>query len=339
VKDPCHPLLPLLRTLGREARAVVSRVLREVSVEERSREGAHSGSDVIYAIDREVEERLLECLGETAEGLGGIVLVAEGIGEEEVTVHPGHWREADCRWRMLVDPIDGTRPIMMDKRSAWFLAGVAPNRGGATRLREIECAVMAELPTSRAAVADDFYAVRGQGAAAERVELIREGIPPKRWVPNPWAGPTIRGGFVQMVRFCPPGRDEIAAVEEAMMARLFPEARGGEILSFEDQYPCTGGQLVELMCGRDRFNADVRGVLYGSERYVARRIGHVCHPYDLAGALVAEEAGVILTTAAGAPFDGPFDTGTAMSWIGYPNAAIRAEVEGVLLELIRECWG
>lgn len=334
-----HPLLPLLLSLGREARGVVTRVLREVPVEERSREGAHSGSDVIYAIDREVEERLLACLGEEAEGLGGIVLVAEGIGEDEVTVHPPHWGEADCRWRLLVDPIDGTRPIMMDKRSAWFLAGAAPNRGAATRLREVDCAVMAELPTSRAAVADDFFAVRGQGVVAERVELIREGGAPRRWVPVPWAGPTVRGGFVQMVRFCPPGREEIAGLEEELMARLFPEAKWGEILSFEDQYPSTGGQLVELMCGRDRFNADVRGVLYGSARFAARRIGHVCHPYDLAGALVAEEAGVILTTAAGAPFDGPFDTGTAMSWIGYPNAAIRAEVEETLLALIRERWG
>lgn len=334
-----HPVLPLLRTLGREARAVVLRVLREVPVEERAAEGAHSGSDVIYAIDREVEEALLHRLGREAGQLGGIVLVAEGIGENELTVHPPHFREEDCRWRLLVDPIDGTRPIMMDKRSAWFLAGVAPNRGADTRMKDIDCAVMAELPTTRAAVADDFAAVRGQGVAAERVHLLRKDDEPRLWVPRPWAGNTIRGGFVQMVRFCPPGRDLLAELEETLIARLFPDAKPGEILSFEDQYPSTGGQLVELMCGRDRFNADLRGSLFRSARFADRRIGHVCHPYDLAGALVAQEAGVWLTTADGSAFDGPVDTRAAMDWIGYPNSAIRQEVEGTLLGLIRERLG
>lgn len=331
-----HPMVSFLCEMGRDARGVVSRVLREVPVEERSREGGHCGSDVIYAIDREVEEGMLVKLAKEAEGLGGIVLVAEGIGENEVTVHPSHFRDEDCAWRLLVDPIDGTRPIMMDKRSAWFLAGVAPNRGEQTRLKDIECAIMAELPTTRAAVADDFVAVRGQGVVAERVELVREGIPPRNWVPTPWDGPSIRGGFVQIVRFCPPGRELLAGLEEKLISRLFPDAKSGEILSFEDQYPSTGGQLVELMCGRDRFNADVRGVLYGSAHFADQRIGHVCHPYDLAGALVAQEAGVLLTTADGEEFDGPFDTLSAMDWIGYPNAAIRSEVEETLLELIRE---
>ena len=37
--------------------------------------------------------------------------------------------EADCQWRVIVDPIDGTRGLMYQKRSAWILTGVAPNRG------------------------------------------------------------------------------------------------------------------------------------------------------------------------------------------------------------------
>jgi hypothetical protein len=331
-----HPLLPLLRELGRMSREVVLRVLREVPVEARAAEGAHSGSDVIYAIDREVEEALLKRLAEVSEALGGIVLVAEGVGENEITVHPPHFRDDQCRWRLLVDPIDGTRPIMMDKRSAWFLAGAAPNRGEDTRLKDIDCAVMSELPTTRAALADDFFAVKEQGVYAERTDLVREGIAPEFWVPEPWAGPSIRGGFVQMVRFCPPGRDVLAGLEENLIVRLFPDAKEGEILSFEDQYASTGGQLVELMCGRDRFNADLRGTMYASARFAERRIGHVCHPYDLAGALVAQEAGVQMTTADGSEFDGPFDTQSAMDWIGYPNADIRREVEPTLMDLIRQ---
>lgn len=328
-----HVMLPLLLEAGRKARETVCRVLREWSVGERSASGGHAGSDVIYAIDVEVEQGLVALLSASAAALGGVVLIAEGIGEDEKTIWPAGWREADCVWRMLVDPIDGTRPIMMDKRSAWFLAGVAPNRGEATRLREVEAAVMMELPTTRAAVADDFAAVRGQGVVAERVHLERGTS--AAWQPSPWPGPTLRGGFVQMFRFCPPGREALAALEEAWIAALFPDAQEGEILSFEDQYPSTGGQLVELLTGRDRFQADLRGVLYASPGYAGQRLGHVCHPYDLAGMLVAEEAGVILCDAAGAPLDGPLDTRTAMSWVGYPNAAIRAEAEAALLRLLR----
>ena len=334
--DSESPLLPCLRRMGRAARETVLRLLRDVPVTERAAAEGHGGSDVIYAIDREVEAVLLQILAEDAEALGGIVLVAEGIGAREVTVHPAGFCEADCRWRLLVDPIDGTRPIMMDKRSGWFLAGAAPNRGGETRLRDIECAVMAELPTSRAAVADDFVAVRGQGVFGERVDLTGMGAAPRRWVPKPWAGNTVRGGFAQVVRFCSPGRERLAALEERLLRDLFPDAVSGEILCFEDQYACTGGQLVELMCGRDRFTADLRGVLYASPHFAAERIGHSCHPYDLAAALVAREAGVVLTTAEGLAWDGPFDTRSPMNWIGYANAAIRAEIEPVLLPLVRE---
>jgi len=55
---------------------------------------------------------------------------------------------------VLIDPIDGTRGIMYDKRAAWALAGVAPNRGPATRLSDIHLAVMTELPTSKMGFAD-----------------------------------------------------------------------------------------------------------------------------------------------------------------------------------------
>lgn len=329
-----HPFLSILLTAGQQARDVVRRVLAEWPLEERIREGAHSGSDVIYAIDVQVEHALVALLEREAEALGGVVLIAEGIGENEKLVLPEGRAESDCAWRLLVDPIDGTRPIMMDKRSAWFLAGAAPNRGEETCLRDITCAVMMELPTTRAAFVDDFAAVRGQGCRAERVSLTDEGR--SVWTPRPWTGASIRGGFVQMVRFCPPGREQIAALEEELIARLFPDAKEGEILSFEDQYPSTGGQLVELISGRDRFNADLRGILYASPLFADKRIGHVCHPYDLAGLLVAGEAGVIVTDPRGTPLDGPLNTTAPMSWIGYPNENIRREVESTLRMLLRE---
>ena len=49
--------------------------------------------------------------------------------------------ESEAVWRIIVDPIDGTRGLMYQKRSAWILTGVAPNRGPSTSLRDIVLAV------------------------------------------------------------------------------------------------------------------------------------------------------------------------------------------------------
>lgn len=333
-----HPLLELLHSLADHARTTVAESLIGRTAEERSRSMGHAGSDVIYALDQEVEIGLVQLLEERAESLGGIVLVAEGIGENEITSYPSGRADANCAWRMLVDPIDGTRGIMMDKRSAWFLAGGAPNRGEATRLRDIECSVMAELPTSRAGLSDQFRAVKGQGVEAKRYNLMQPSDP-EFFRCEPYTGPSVRGGFAQICRFFPGGRDELALLEEKLWDAIFPDADDGEILCFEDQYICTGGEWVELMTGRDRFCADLRGTLFDSPRYAGRRRGHVCHPYDLAGLLVAEEAGVIITDIHGNPLDAPFDTTTPVDWIGYANPLIRTEIEEALQTLLAKWHG
>ncbi len=86
-------------------------------------------------------------------------------------VFPEGSREEEALIRFLVDPIDGTRGLMYDKRSAWALAGVAPNKGPQTRLRDIEVAVMSELPTSKSGQADVLWAIKGRGAHGQRVDL------------------------------------------------------------------------------------------------------------------------------------------------------------------------
>ncbi len=89
-------------------------------------------------------------------------------GEVPHRVFPHGTKESDAKIRLIVDPIDGTRGIMYDKRPAWALAGVAPNKGPGTRLRDIEVAVMTELPTSKMGSADVLWATRGGGADGRR---------------------------------------------------------------------------------------------------------------------------------------------------------------------------
>ena len=69
------------------------------------REGAE---DTIYAIDRLVEEELLAGLEELAEESGPLVLIAEGLPGGSVVLPPGASPQ-ETRWRLIVDPIDGTR--------------------------------------------------------------------------------------------------------------------------------------------------------------------------------------------------------------------------------------
>jgi fructose-1,6-bisphosphatase/inositol monophosphatase family enzyme len=50
------------------------------------------------------------------------------------------------------------------------------------------------------------------------------------------------------------------------------------------------------------------------------------HPYDLAGWLVAAEAGVVVELLDGSPLRVPLDTSTPVAWAAYANEEIAAEL-------------
>jgi hypothetical protein len=90
------------------------------------------------------------------------------------------------------------------------------------------------------------------------------------------------------------------------------------------------------MAGHDRFIADLRPLLRGvlSDRGLPPAL--TCHPYDICCALIAEESGVIVTDAAGQPLDAPLDVEAEVAWAGYANAGVRAQIEPLLQQAIRE---
>lgn len=326
-------LRDFLELTGERVSEAVREALQSKGVGDCSKVEGKAGSDVIYAIDRVAEEIIVEAFLEEAPALGGIVLVAEGLGETETCCFPASLPEQDARWRVLMDPIDGTRCIMYDKRSAFFLAGAARNHGHQTRMSDMEIAVMVEIPTTQSHLGDTFSAIKGEGVRGIRRNLLtgeKESISPK-----PSSESSIRGGFAHIVRFFSPGKEVMAKLEESLLERLFPDVQAGEILTFEDQYASTGGQLYELLTGKDRFIADLRASLYKS-RSGRLRPGHVCHPYDLAAHLIGEEAGLQITNVEGNPLDGRFDTTSAMDWIGFANTEIRNEIWPVLKPLLIE---
>jgi hypothetical protein len=326
-----------LLEMGRIVCDHVHGLLREQRHEELSAVVAEDQADTIFAIDRAVEALILPMLAERAKSFGGLVLIAEGISGDETEggiVLPEGMDESEAKWRIIIDPIDGTRGIMYDKRAAFFLAGAAPNRGASTGLQDIEVSVMVELPTSKSIFSDELSAIRGQGVQAFcRNLLTNESVP--RAV-SPSKASTIYGGFAQISRFFPHGKALTAQIEEELVFTLFPDAPANRAFLFEDQYISTGGQLYEMLKGHDRFVADVRHRVF---QYLAQKgiaEGMTCHPYDMAAWLIADEAGILLTNAHGEPINAPLDTTSPVDWMGYANEAIRQEVEPILQNILRQ---
>lgn len=65
-----------------------------------------------------------------------------------------------------------------------------------------------------------------------------------------------------------------------------------------------------------------------------RRKGQICHPYDMAGLLVAKEAGLHVTDIHGNEFDAPLNTTDEVDWFGYANVNIRQQIEKPLLSIL-----
>jgi hypothetical protein len=326
VSDAARLLEPI-RRLHAQIREAVVLACEQAAIEDMARVDREAEGDTIYAVDRVSEELIVEFFAREVAPHAPLVLIAEGLEDGQVVL-PHGTAEADAMWRVLVDPIDGTRGLMYQKRSGWILTGVAPNRGAATSLRDIVLAVQTEIPLLKQHLSDALWAFAGGGLQAERYDRLTGETIPLRLHPS-GAG-SIAHGFAMVARFFPGAREELAAIDEEIVAGALGPVRPGKAHCFEDQYISTGGQLYELMAGHDRFVADLRPLL---ERVLARRglaLGICCHPYDLATELIAREMGVIVTGATGAPLDAPLDVDADVTWIGYANESIRDQVQPLL---------
>ncbi len=328
--DATKLLEPIL-ALHDRIRVSVADAFTRQATEELSAVDVEDVGDTIYRIDRVAERVLIDGFREIARE-EPLCLVAEGLPTDPVVI-PAGAREADCRWRVIVDPIDGTRGLMYQKRSAWVLTGVAPNRGRDTRLSDIVLAVQTEIPILKQHLVDQLWAIRGRGVEARRIDRVSGEV--TLLALRPSRADTIAHGFSTVCRLFPGARDVLAAVDDEMTRELLGAGMSGKAQCFEDQYASSGGQLYELMAGHDRFVADLRPLLQSvfAERGLPRAI--CAHPYDLCTALIAEELGVEVTGVDGAPFDAPFDLDADVVWIGYANARLRAHVEPVLHSVLR----
>lgn len=326
-------LLDALRRLHEEIRDRVVEACERSALESLARVAREEEGDTIYAVDRVSEELIIDFFEREIAPHTSVVLIAEGLEGGQVTL-PRGTPEERAVWRIIVDPIDGTRGLMYQKRSAWVLTGVAPNKGDETDLTDIEMAMQTEIPLVKQHLSDIVWAVRGQGARAERINRLTGERSPLRLKPS--GSETIAHGYACISRFFPGARDELAAIDEEIVLAALGPVQPGKAHCFEDQYTSTGGQLYELLSGHDRFIADLRPLMEDLMRLRGLSLGICCHPYDICTELIARELGVIVTDANGAPLGKRLSVEPDVAWVGYANESIRAQIEPLLQAALRK---
>ena len=280
-----------------------------------NRVAAVTAADTIYGIDKVGESAVLAWLEKEWPRRWPLELVMEGLEGAAVTF-PRGTPVRKTIFKCILDPIDGTRGLMYDKRSAWSLAALAWQRGARTNLSDIVVAAMTELPTSKAGLADQLSVVRGKSVVAERNDL-RTGRR-KKFNPRPSKARAVAHGFASFAKFFPPGKTWLAAREERLWRML-----GDGVEIFDDQYLSSGGQVYELLMGHDRFIADLRPLAFAELKI---RSSLACHPYDICTALIAQELGCVITAPNGKPLRAPLDTTTPVAWVGYANPMLARRI-------------
>ena len=217
---------------------------------------------------------------------------------------------------------------MYQKRSAWILTGVAPNRGPETNLQDIELAVQTEIPLVKQHLSDTIWAICGEGVRGERINRLTNERSPLHLKPS--RSPTIEQGYAMIARFFPGVRDILAAIDEEIVQGALGPSPAGKANCFEDQYTSSGGQFYELMSGHDRFIADLRALMGPVFAERGLPFGICCHPYDLCTELIARELGVIITDARGGPLRARLAVEPDVAWAGYANEQIRDQIEPLL---------
>ena len=285
--------------------------------------GEWRAGDLTYALD-DAADAALEVFGERMGRRHPVTVVAEGPGVAR------HGEGSDGRpLRVLVDPVDGTRSLMHDMRSAWAVTGVAPDHGDLTRLSDCEVAVQTELPTTSAGVYHVLSAVAGQGATIARHDVRTGALLDSRPL-RASADERIDNGYLCFARFLPVERALVAQVERDFLEEVIDAYDLSPRLIYDDQYLCNAGQMFFVVTGRYRMLADLRGWLhraFGLENFTAK-------PYDMAALLVYREAGVPILDEHFQPFDAPMDTETRLSILAFANRSLAERLAPALADVM-----
>lgn len=295
-----------------------------------ARVAAETAADTIYQIDKLSEDTLVAWLNDHWPRSWPVELIMEGL-ETELTF-PAGTPVSDTRWKLIIDPIDGTRGIMHDKRSAWAMAGLAPQRGSRNHLGDIVVCAMTELPISKQWRSDQFSAVRGSGKVVASSYNVLTGKR-QRLAVRPSGTDSFHHGFATVSRFFPGAKEWLSRFEENVWRELGELVPGEDPPPiFEDQYISCGGQIAEMLLGHDLMVLDVRPEAF---RQLGLRDGALAsHPYDLCCEFLLHEAGGVIERPQGGRLRDPLDTTSAVSWVAFANPQLARRVRPVIRRLL-----
>ena len=322
-------LRALLCSLGDAIRDAVLAGREHLDAARLSAVTGHAGGDTIYAVDRISEAAILAWFRAHWPPEFPVQIVMEGIESE--LCFPEGTPAAASDWKCIIDPIDGTRGIMYDKRSAWALAGIAPQIGEGTMLSHIVAAAMTEIPVTKQWRADQYSTTTGGDLIATACDLRGGGI--QTIQPTPSQATDFSHGFSSLVKFFPEGRTLTSQIEERLWDELIGLNSGLSPQIFDDQYLSTGGQFHELITGHDRMIGDLRPLIL---RVLDMESQLVCHPYDACAWLVLRKAGVIFEHPLGGFPDAPLDTESGVAWVAYANERLASLARPVLTRILEQ---
>lgn len=284
--------------------------------------------DISYAIDIKAEEIINNFFSNT-EISGGCIIVAEGIGEKEFPSKNG-----TIKYKIIIDPIDGTREIMYDKRSAWILTGVALNKGPNTILEDIFLSIQTEIPIQKQKYFSFVFAEKNNGAYEEIYNINDFVLVNKRTKLFSSKTETLQHGYAVFVNFFPGMKKAISELEDFFFKEVLNNINKNDALIFSDQYLSTGGQIYLLASRRYRMVIDLRHLF--DLFYKDRSIGLCCHPYDLCTFLIAVEAGCIIRNADSYKLESRLETNLDIDWIGFANKKLEKKYWRIISKLLTQ---
>lgn len=321
-------LSELCDELRNASRTAIEEALAENGLDVLARPMRAGAGDVTFGLDQCAEDVLSRWL-DTIARHENISLLTEDEGWR----HRGPGENGRARElsdfdhggpRIAIDPIDGTRHLMADMRSAWSIVSFAPPGVSEPRMSDLTLGIVSEIPDSRGARWRCLSAISGRGAFFAERALDSGAIFSERRL-DTGADARADHGYFSFFRYTPAQRPAIAAIEARFFERLERIEHADVRACYDDQYISSGGQLALVSLGVYRMSADVRGFLGARTRVVP---SIATHPYDLAGAvLVAREAGALVDAIDGQPLDFPIDCTTPVSFVAWTNAATKQRLE------------
>ena len=306
------------RRVRRAGRHAMQTALERAGPGAASRPVGQGAGDATFELDRVTERVVEEWLWEVAAD-GPLSLLTEDAGWRHAG--PGTGEPVSLQGfdhggpRIAIDPVDGTRHLMADLRSAWTVIGLAAPGAEVPRLSDVIWGFVGELPDSRARAWRSLTARRGQGCRSALRELEDDTLLQEGEL-RANSDDRADHGYFPFFAFHPDLRTEVARLAANFFARLLDE-EGAELAHcYDDQYISSGGQLVLTAMGTYRMVVEARALL-------AQRRGRptqVCKPYDVCGAvLCAREAGCVVLGLDGEELDVPLDVSTPVCFAAFAN--------------------